>query len=256
MSLRAPCAALALGLAAAVFGLPPIAHALPAPEAPRAKPTASPSATPPNPKMVLVGAPIDFVLDDSISSGKARSGEIVHLHLREALVVNGMTLAHAGTPATLKILNAHRATAGDNDGSLQIAIAPLELIDHKKVPIRANHEYLTIEHSRGQLTTRTTTDTITDIFLPGAVIYNAFRKGRDFVLPVGAILRAQLAATIDASDPSAISIIIPRPTILSNDVPHADFSPAPFFTAQPPPPKKTPAPKHTSTPRAAPTGSP
>ncbi len=255
MHVRARHALIALGFAASICGLTPPARALPLPEPPRGKPTVAPTAAPANTLILPLGSPIDFVLDDEMGSNKSKAGQTIRIHLRNPLIVNGVTLAPAETPATLRILGVHRATAGDNDGSLQIAIQPLELPKYGALPIHANHEYLTIEHTRGQLATRGATDTITDIFLPGAVLYNALRKGRDFVLPSGAILRAQTAATIDATDPKSIAIVIPHPILLNHDAPHADFTPSPIYTPVPPPPKKpkaTPRPSPTRPPPPAP----
>jgi len=254
--LRARGALAALAFAASICGSTPPAHALPAPEPPRGRPTVAPTTVPTNALVLTVGSPIDFILDDVMSSSKSKAGQTIRMHLRNPLVLNGVTLAKADTPATLRILGTHRATAGDNDGSLQIAIQPLELGSYGALPIRANHEYLTIEHTGGQLSTRAATDTITDIFLPGAVLYNALRKGRDFVLPAGSILRAQTAATVDATDPKAVSIVIPHPMVLNQDTPHSDFTPSPIYTPQPPPPKKTPVPKKTAPPPPPPTEAP
>jgi hypothetical protein len=252
----APQAALALGLMALVFGLATSVHALPPPEAPRSKPSYTPSPAPANAVILPFGSPIDFVLDDTISSSRSKAGEIVHIHLRQPLVVNGVTLAAAGTPATLTILNVHAAAASDNDGSVQITIQPLDVEGKRTLPIRASHEFLTIEHTGGQLATRSATDTITDVFIPYGILYTLFRKGHNFVLPPGAVLRALTNATIDASDPSAVAIVAPSPMTINNDVPHADFTPAPFYTPIPPRPKRTPSPKPTRPPTPPPTPEP
>jgi hypothetical protein len=211
---------------------------------------------PPSTLILPLGSPIDFVLDEAMGSNKSKPGQTIHMHLRNALVLNGVTLAPADAPATLKVIGVHRAAAGDNDGSLQIVIQTLELPKFGDLPIHANHEYLTIEHTGGQLATRGATDTITDIFVPGAVLFNALRKGRDFVLPPGAILRAQTAATIDATDPKSIAIVVPHPTVLKHDSPHADFTPAPIYTPVPPPPKKPKATPKPSPPPLPPTEPP
>jgi hypothetical protein len=250
---RASHAALAIGLTSLVLGLATSVHALPPPAEPLTKPTYTPSPAPANPAILPIGSPIDFVLDDSISSSKSKAGEIVHMHLGHTLVVNGVTLAAANTPATLTILNVHAAAASDNDGSVQISIQPLGLDGKRILPIRAIHEFLTIEHTGGQLSTRAATDTITDIFIPYGVFYTLFRKGHNFVLPPGAVLRAVTAATVDASDPSAIAIVPPKPIVITNDMPHADFTPAPFYTAVPPQPRRTRSPRPTTPPTQPPT---
>jgi len=256
---RARSALIALSFAASIFGLAPPARALPPPAPPHGRPTIAPSAPPPSALILPLGSPIDFVLDEAMGSNKSKAGQTIRMHLRTPLVVNEITLAPADAPATLKVIGVHRAASGDNDGSLQIIIEPLALAKYGELPIRASHEYLTIEHTRGQLSTRGATDTVTDIFVPGAVLFNALRKGRDFVLPPGAILRAQTAATVDATDPKAISIVVPRPMLLNHDIPHADFTPSPIYTPVPPPPKRpksTPAPARPTAPPTEPAPTP
>ena len=139
---------------------------------------------------------------------------------------------------------------------MQITIQPIEVDGKRTLPIRASHEFLTIEHTGGQLATRAATDTITDVFVPYGIFYTLFRKGHNFVLPEGAVLRALTAATIAASNPNAIAIVPPKPIVIQNDVPHADFTPAPFYTPIPPVPKRTKAPKVTASPTPQPTVAP
>lgn len=256
MKYRAPQLALAVGLTALALGLATSVHALPPPEEPRTKPTYTPSPAPANPEILPAGSPIDFVLEDQISSNRSKAGQIVHMHLLHPLVVNGVSLAPAGAPGTLTILNVHAAASSDNDGSVQISIQPIEVDGKRTLPIRATHEFLTIEHTGGQLATRSTTDTITDVFIPYGIFYTLFRKGHNFVLPEGAVLRALTNATIDASNPNAVAIVPPKPIVINNDVPHADFTPAPFYTPIPPQPKRTKAPKATPPPSPQPTVAP
>lgn len=187
-----------------------------------------------------------------MSSGKSQAGQVVHMHLQSALIVNNVTLAPEGTPATLTIISIHRAAASDNDGSVQIFIQPLSLPGVGMLPIRAHREYLTVEHTGGQLSTRDTTDTITDIFVPGAAFYNILRKGHEIVLPVGSVLRALTGATVDAGNPQAVAIIPPPPMVKNFDVPHSDLTAAPFYTPLPPPPKATPKPRPTKVPTPEP----
>jgi len=249
---RARHAATALGLAALLFGVTPAARAIPPPDPPKTAPTTSPTPAPPNASSLPFGSPLYFVLDDPVNSGKSQAGQIVHMHLQNPLIVNGVTLAPEGTPATLTIVSIHKAAASDNDGSVQIVIQPLALPGYGMLPIRAHREYLTVEHTGSQLATRSTTDTIADVFIPGAAFYTALRKGHEVVLPTGSVLRALTGATVDAGNPAAIAIIPPPPMVMNFDVPHSDLTAAPIYTPLPPPPKATPKPKPTKVPTPAP----
>lgn len=241
-------------VATAVLALAPtFARAIPPPAPPRAGPSASlapeiPGATLP------FGSTLLLVLDDKIDSGATKPGTIIHMHLRAPLVVNGAAIAPAGTPATLAIVTTRHAQSGDIDGAVQIHLDPIALPGRSEaLPVRANHEYLTIELTAGQQATRGTTDTIADIFVPYHVLYHAFRRGRQLVLPVGSVLRAQTGATIDASDPKAIVVTTPPPFVSTYDAPHADLTPSPYYTPAPLPPRPLPKGKATLPPSAAPT---
>jgi len=253
---------------AALAGVATAARALPPPAAPRGAPSASPSPSPTPGSVLPFGSTLAFVLDDKIDSGSTAPGTKIRMHLKAPLVVNGVVLAPAGAPASLTVLAARRAESGDVDGAVQIHLDPLPLPGRDTpLPLRAFHEYLTIELTAGQQSTRGTTDEIADIFIPGHIIYHAFRRGRQLILPVGSVLRAETAATIDASDRRAIVLSTPPPFTSTYDVPHADLTPAPIYTPNPerphplpkgkptlpPTPKPTPTP--TETPSPAPTAS-
>jgi hypothetical protein len=198
------------------------------------------------------GSPIFFVLDDKINSGSTAPGTVIHMHLRSALVVGGVVLAPANAPATLTVVTTAKAQTGDVDGAIQIHLDPLALPGRTQLlPVRAFHEYLTIEMTSGQLATRDTTDTIADVFVPYHSIYHALRKGRQMVLPAGSVLRAETDATIDASHPNALVISTPPPFVSTFDPPHADLTAAPFYTPAPMRPRPLPHGKPTLPPKVA-----
>jgi hypothetical protein len=154
------------------------------------------------------------------------------MHLRDPLLLNGSILAPAGTLATLTIVRTHHAASGDNDGSVQISLAPLALPKYGALPVRAINEYLTIDHTAGQLSTRDATDTVVDIFVPTYILWQALRKGHEYVLQPGTVFRALTAAAIDARDPQAIAIVGPQPLFTGGEAPHAAITESPFFAAQ------------------------
>ena len=201
-----------------------------------------------------VGSSLVFVLDEKINSGNAQAGSLVRMHLRDPLIVNGIVLAPAGTADTLSIVSVRKAGSLDTDGSVQIFLEPLALAaTGGTVPLRAAREYLAIEHSTGQLTTRGITDSVINIFVPYYQIYTIVRKGHQMVLPAGSLIRAQIADTIDAHDPHAIVLQTPAPLVSNPDTPHAEITPVPLATPAPErphphrgkptiPPKQSPSP--------------
>ena len=222
-----------LGLVAFGCAAGPAARALPVPQVDRSHPAATPTPPPEGIAFLPVGSPLYFVLDDPISSARSRPGDVVHMHLRDALVVNGVTLAPAGTPGSMTIVRTHHAASGDNDGSVQISLAPLALPQYGTLPIRAINEYLTIDHTAGQLSTRDATDTVVDIFVPTYVIWQALRKGHEYVLQPGTVFRALTGGALDARDPHSIAIQSPEPLFTGGEMPHAAITESPFFTPAP-----------------------
>jgi hypothetical protein len=199
------------------------------------------------------GSPLEFVLDDPVDSKKTQPGTTVRLHLRKALIVNGTTLAAAGAPATMKVVSTRHALAPDVDGSVRIELQPLQIAGRSMLPIRALHDYITIELTAGQQSTNALEDAAKDIFIPGHALYKNFRKGRELTLPVGSILRAETNASLDASNPNALVIATPAPFALSTDRPYSAFTPIPLYTVAAPTPRPTATPKPAPTATAIPT---
>ena len=239
--------------ASTLVAIAPAARAIPPPVAPRSAPVATPAA-------VVTGASLPYgstvflVLDDKIDSGSTRPASVIHMHLKNALIVGGTVVAPAGAPATLSVVTTQGAHSGDIDGAVQIHLDPLVLgAGEPPLPMRAYHEYLNIELTAGQQSTRAATDTVADIFIPYHAIYHAFRRGRQLVLPVGSVLRAQTAATIDASDPGHIVLSTPPPFVSNYDTPHAELTAPPLYTPVPARPRPLPHGKPTLPPTPRPT---
>jgi hypothetical protein len=253
---------LSRGVAASLFAattlvtIAPAARAIPPPVAPRSAPSPT-AATVVAGATLPYGSTLLFVLDDKIDSGSTRPASVIHMHLKDSLIVAGSIVAPAGTPATLAIITTQGAQSGDVDGAVQIHLDPLALPGGTPpLPMRAYHEYLNIELTSGQQSTRSATDTVADIFVPYHVIYRIFRRGRQFVLPVGSVLRAQTAATIDASDPSHVVLSTPPPFLSNYDTPHAELTAPPLYTPAPTRPKPLPRGKPTLPPTPPPTPEP
>ena len=239
--------------ASTLVAIAPAARAIPPPAAPRTAPSATAAAATTGATLPY-GSTLLLVLDDKIDSGSTRPATVIHMHLKNALIVAGTVVAPAGTPATLSIITTQGARSGDIDGVVQIHLDPLVLSGGgAPLPIRAYHEYLNIELTSGQQSTRATTDTVADIFIPYHALYHAFRRGRQLVLPVGSVLRAQTAATIDASDPRHVVLSTPPPFVSNYDTPHAELTAPPLYTPAPMRPRPLPRGKPTLPPTPQPT---
>ena len=235
--------------AAMLFGNSP-SSALPTPDS-RLGPTPAPSAIPSGATVLPLGSSLFFVLDDRISSKTNRSGDVVRAHLRDALVLNGSTIAPAGAPMFIKIADVHGARAPDEDGSVDIFFDSLTLSNHAMLPLHAPTSHLSVRVSAGEASTANITDQVKDVFIPYHYLYRMFRKGAELQLETGTLLRARTAATVDATKGGKVSIISAPPISTSIDPVHSDYKPRPITTM---PPTKEPLP--TVAPKITPTPSP
>jgi len=203
--------------------------AYPAPPTPT--PKSQPSDTPvPAGNVLPLDSTLIFVLDDPISSKGAPKGQIVRAHLKSDLVVGGHTLAPAGTPAQIRIVDNAPADIGDVYGFVDIFFEPLALPDGRSLPIHAPAGRLEPHVSGGHESTVEAEDTVGDIFVPYYGFYQIFRKGKNFVLPAGSDIPARTEATITAQPNGSIAIVTPRPMPHMTDVPAATFPVEPVAT--------------------------
>ncbi|MEO9262682.1 MAG: hypothetical protein ABI282_01185 [Candidatus Baltobacteraceae bacterium] len=191
-----------------------------------------------------------FVLDDPISSTASRKDDVVKAHLKEALVVGGVTIAPAGTPVQIDILDAEAAQMGDVYGFVDVYFRALHLPGGRVLPLRAPTSHLTVNVTAGHESTVGAEDTVEDIVIPYHVLYRAFRKGRNFVLGAGSEIRARTEASINVAPNGAVAITTPVPIVIGGETPHPTFSAMPLAT---PEEKFLP---HQSTPRPSPTPTP
>ncbi len=251
----------------AAFLLSP-ARALPPPQAPAAATTAAPTPHPSPGNYLPVGSPIEFVLDQTVDSKKTGPGSVIHLHLKNPLVVGGVELAPAGAPETLTVTEARPAQMSEVDGTVRIVMQPFQLSDGRTLPIEASRQYLSVDRTAGQQDTEALTDQAVEIVLPVYQVYAALRKGHEMTLGPGVVVRARTGASIDASQPAHVVIATPQPLQLNTDEPHSAFTPIPFYTAsgimpggpgphrRSPPPSPSPAPTPSPAPSPAPEAAP
>lgn len=171
------------------------------------------------------------MLDGTISSGTSRAGQIVRAHLEKNLVLDGVTIAPAGTPVQIKIVDASPAANPDIYGYVDIYFRPLELADGRELPLRAPAQHLNVNVSAGHQSTADVENTIGDIFEP-TLIYHAFRKGRNFTLRPGARIHALTEATVQVVNGGTIAIVTPAPLVLDQDTPVSSFRAMPMATPE------------------------
>jgi hypothetical protein len=198
-------------------------------------PTPMPKATPrpsaPVPGNVLpLASTLLFVLDDPISSKASKRGQIVRAHLKADIVVSGRTVAAAGAPAQIRIVDVSPADIADVYGFVDIFFEPLTLSDGRSLPLRAPVSRLTPEVSSGHGSTVGAEDTIGDIFVPYYPVYQILRKGKNFVLGPGSVIPADTEATLATQPNGAIAIVTPHPLAQSTEEPVSTFPVMPLAT--------------------------
>jgi hypothetical protein len=233
--------------------------ALPIPKYPQGiVPTEAPEATPvPAGSVLPFDSSLFFVLDDTLSSATGQANQIVRVHLKDPLVLRGVTVAPAGTPAAIKITDVHAAQSGDEYGYIDIYFLPMTLPNGQLVPLRAPVSHLNVHVSAGHESTVDMEDMAEDIIFPAAILLQVFRKGRNFTLQTGSLIRARAEATISVTDRGAIAVQTPPPLRMPADPPATDFSKMPL--AKPwgsPPPHGHATPEPTPAPTATPTTTP
>jgi hypothetical protein len=197
------------------------------------------------------GSSIAFILDGTISSGTSSAGEIIKAHLAHDLTLQGVTLARAGTPVDIKIVDASPASNPDVYGYVDIYFRPLVLADGRLIPLRAPAQHLNVDPSSGHESTAGVEDTIGDIFMP-TLVYHAFRKGRNFTLEPGATIHALTEATVRVAQDGSVAIATAAPLVLDAETPISSYRSVPMATPAPtdPPHTKggTPGPQLTAPP--------
>jgi hypothetical protein len=220
------------------------------------KPTPSPSA--PAPGSVL---PFDstllFVLDDPITSKGAKAGQLIRAHLKSAIVVAGRVIAPAGTPGQIRIVDSSPSEITDVYGFVDIFFEPLALPDGRVLPLRAPVARLSPSVTSGHESTVGAEDTVGDIVVPYYVLWQIFRKGKNFVLGAGSEIPARTEATIAAQANGTIAILTPPPLPPSSETPNSAFPVMPLATPlggtpEPHPPHPARSPLPTALPSPAP----
>jgi hypothetical protein len=217
------------------------------------KPTPVPTAAPPG-NTLPFDSRLFFVLDDPISSKSSKSGAYARAHLASALVVGGRTVAPAGTPEQIKIVDVSPSDIADTYGFVDIFFEPLVLPDGRSIPMRTPIARLTPNTSAGHQSTVGAEDTVGDIFVPYYPLYQILRKGKNFVLGSGSVLPANTEATLAAQPNGTIAIVTPRPLDAGNEPLNSTFPVSPLAT--PYGPGAMPRPRSHPTPSPSPPPSP
>jgi hypothetical protein len=193
-------------------------------------PKASPSPAPLSGNVLPFDSTLLFVLDDPISSKASKPGQVIRAHLKNAIVVGGRVLAPAGTPGQIRIVDVSSSDILDQYGFVDIFFEPLALSDGRSLPLRAPIARLTPSVSSGHQSTVGAEDTVGGIVVPYYVLYQIFRKGKNFVLGTGSEIPARTEATVTTQPNGTIAIVTPRPLTESAENPNATFPLSPLAT--------------------------
>lgn len=216
------------------------------PPTPMPRPTPTESAPPPG-NVLPFDSTLLFILDEPISSKASKGGAMVRAHLKDAIVIGGRTIAPAGAPAEIRIVDTSAADIADTYGFVDIYFEPLKLIDGRTLPLRTPVGRLTPNVSAGHESTVAAEDTAGDIFVPYYPLWQIFRKGKNFVLGTGSVLPAKTEATVTARANGTTAIVTPQPLNQSTEAPNATFPVIPMATpfgpaGMSPHPRTTPSP--------------
>ncbi len=175
-------------------------------------------------------SPLVFVLDGSISSNGSKAGDRIPIHLKDPIVLDGRTVAPAGTPGTVRILGANSAQMGDVYGYIDVYFEPIVLADGARLPLRSPTTRLSVRVTAGHASTVGIEDNVEDAVIPFHYIYHVFRKGQNFELGSGAQLQARTQAIVEIAPNGTAVVSTPAPIPIGVHVPHASFSSSPLAT--------------------------
>jgi hypothetical protein len=246
----------AAGLSLAIFGGAGPALAIQTSGSPRPSTVAAPTPQPlpANATELPLDSSLFFVLDGTIASNSSKAGSFVRAHLRDPIVLDGVTIARKGAPVQIEVVQAEGAQIGNVDGSVEIYFEPLTLSDGKTLTLNTPTEHIDPHMSSGQANTRGITDTVGDIFVPYHALYHMLRKGQQVVLRPGTVLRARTAENL-ALLGGSVELATPPPFSYSSDKPQSHFAPVPLATPRDNP-FSTPKPSPTASPSPIPTTTP
>jgi hypothetical protein len=238
---RAAIAALAAVCAAvSMSASPQTARAI---VVPKSISTAGPLPEPSGTKTDLPqNSSIFFILDGEISS-RGQAGTLVQAHLRDPIVIGGITAAPVGALMQIRIVHTQGAQMANVDGSVDIYFEPFALSNGRQLPLVTPVGHIDPQLTAGQASTRGVTDTVGDIFIPYHFLYHMLRKGMEVDLRPGTVLRARTAAELRIAAGSIV-VITPRAIAGAGDMPSAAIKIAPVATPPgfvPPTPKPSPS---------------
>lgn len=179
------------------------------------------------------------------------------MHLKSDVRVGGRVVAAAGTPGFVRIVDTSAAQMLDRYGFVDISVEPLRLPDGRELPLGVATTRLAPRDTAGHESTVAVEDTIEDIVVPYAALYQILRHGRNFVVRPGAELKTRILATLRATR-GGVAIETPQPFAATLETPHAAFEALPLAQPMPraPPPatvKPPPTPAPTPSPSSQPT---
>ncbi len=184
-----------------------------------------------------------------MSSAKLKHGDLIPISLVKPIILGGVTVAPSGAHASLRVIDAQHAAAGDIQGYFDVEVTSLTLADGQRLPLLNDRSHFSNRDTSGHESTVGVEDTVGSMTLPFYTIFAALRRGREVTYPAGTKIAARIGATLSVDDAGRPLIALPSPPPVALSTPSSAFPVAPIYTPTPPPtPKPTPTPAPTASP--------
>ena len=230
-----------LFVAFAVLAAPQPGFAIAIPS-PNPNPTSSPTIAPPS-LVLRYGSSLEFTLDKTMSSAKLQHGDLIPISLVKPIILGGVTVAPSGAHASLRVIDARHAAAGDVQGYFDVEVTSLTLADGQLLPLLNDRSHFANRDTNGHESTVGVEDTVGSMTLPFYGVFAALRRGREVTYPAGTKIAARIGATLSVDNAGHPVIALPSPPPVAVTTPSPAFPVAPIYTPTPPPtPKPTPTP--------------
>jgi hypothetical protein len=86
------------------------------------------------------GTPVDLVFDQAISSAHAHKGDVVRLHVRHDVVVDGHVVIARGTREEATVAAVSRRGRFGKNGTIKLSLTPIDGTDGHHHPLQPRHK--------------------------------------------------------------------------------------------------------------------
>jgi hypothetical protein len=170
------------------------------------------SASAPQPHVVTLwsGTPLLVKVADTLSTDRARKGQLFRATLQSPVVSDGVTIAEAGAAVTGQVIESKRAGKFGSAPDLRLILVDIHSTDNQTVRVETvswndrgrSHNPVTgpIRSAIGAVSGVVTRASRDGAIVPEQSSEAAVRNGRDLILPANAVLQFRLAAPVSVTE--------------------------------------------------------